>query len=141
MTNSILKLILLTNHFLLFFNALNKTIDKHAPLKPISKGKIKQLSKPWITKAKRCSIKIKYALFYSGDKNKYKLYRNKLTELIRLSKKAYYQEYFTTNLANQKKTWEGINKLINRKTKVRRPIASLKCPVSEKVSCDSLEIS
>ena len=86
-------------------------------------------------------IKIKNSLFYSGDKSKYKLYRNKRTELIRLSKKAYYQEYFTTNLANQKRTWEGINKLINRRRKARRPIAALKCPISEKVASNPSEIS
>ena len=64
-----------------------------------------------------------------------------MTGLIRLSKKAYYQEYFTTNLAKQKKTWEGINKLINRKRKIGRPIAALKCPVSERVSRNPSEIS
>lgn len=32
------------------YNKLNKLINKHAPLKPLSKRKFKQLSKPWITK-------------------------------------------------------------------------------------------
>ena len=32
---------------------------KHAPLKIVSRGEIKQLVKPWITKGMRTSIKIK----------------------------------------------------------------------------------
>ena len=127
--------------FSFLFNKLNKTINKHAPLKPISKRKVKQLSKPWITKGIRCSIKIKNSLFYSGDKDKYKLYRNKLLLLTRLSKKAYYHDYFTTNFANQKKTWEGINKLINHKKKNGTMITALKCPISKKVSQRSSDIS
>ena len=48
----------------------------------MSKRKIKQSAKPWITKAIRRSIKIKNKLFYSGNKDKYKLYRNKIANLI-----------------------------------------------------------
>ena len=71
--------------------------------------KAKQRTKPWITKGLIKSIKIKNKLFYSGDKDKYKLYRNKILLLTRLSKKLYYHNYFETNLHNMKKTWEGIN--------------------------------
>ena len=41
------------------YNKLNKLINKHAPLKPLSKRKFKQLSKPWITKGILKSIKIR----------------------------------------------------------------------------------
>ena len=53
--------------FSLFYNELNKLVNKHAPLKSVSKRKAKQLSKPWITRGLRKSIKIKNDLFYSGD--------------------------------------------------------------------------
>ena len=43
------------------------------------------------------------------------LYRNKITNLIRMSKKRYYQDYFENNITNMKKTLEAINNLINRK--------------------------
>ena len=33
-----------------FFNSLNKIINKHAPLRPLSKHKAKQFSKPWISR-------------------------------------------------------------------------------------------
>ena len=32
------------------YNKLNKLVNKHAPLKPLSKRKFKQSLKPWITK-------------------------------------------------------------------------------------------
>ena len=127
--------------FSFFFKKLNKITNKHAPLKPISRRKVKQQSKPWITKGIRRSIKIKNSLFYHGNRKTYKLYRNKLLELTRISKRKYYQEYFTTNFANHKKTWEGINKLINRKKRYTKSIASLKCPGSLRTTTDPSKIS
>ena len=110
-----------------FYDKVNKLVNKHAPVKPISKRMIKRSSKPWITKGIRRSIIIKNKLFYSGDKENYKIYRNKITKLTRISKKTYYHEYFNNNLKNMKKTWEGINNLINRKKK-HKMITKLKCP-------------
>ena len=52
------------------YNKLNKLVNKHAPLKPLSKRKFKQSLKPWITKGLLKSIKIKNALFASGDIDK-----------------------------------------------------------------------
>ena len=49
--------------FSLFYNKINNLLNKRAPLKPISRRKIKQLSKPWITKGIRKSIKIKNSLY------------------------------------------------------------------------------
>ena len=57
--------------FATFYDKLNKLSNKHAPLKKMSKCKIKQSVKLWITKAIRRSIKIKNKLFYSGNKDKY----------------------------------------------------------------------
>ena len=97
-------------------------------MKLVSKRKSKQLLKPWITRGLRKSIKTKNVLHHSGDINMYKYYRNKITILICLSKKAYYTKYFEDNLFNMKKTWEGVNDLINRKRKNSKHITSLKCP-------------
>ena len=60
------------------YNKLNKLVNKHAALEPLSKHEFKQSSKPWITKGLLKCIKIKNALFASGDIDKYKLYRNKI---------------------------------------------------------------
>ena len=102
-------------------------INKHAPLRSLSKRKIKRLSKPWITKGIRKSIRIKNELFFSGDRDKYKFYRNKILHLSRISKRTFYHNYFTQNVCNMKKTWEGINALISHK-KSNKVISRIKRP-------------
>ena len=92
----------------------------HAPLKSVSKHKAKQLSEPWISKGLLKSIKMKNKLFYSGNTDRYKLYRNKILTLIHISKKRYYTTLFSDNFNNMKKTCKGINNLI-----VKRKIESL----------------
>ena len=62
----------------------------------------------------------------AGDTKRYKQYRNSLTKLLRISKKDYFQSYFEQNLTNMKKTWDGINSLINNKQKNRKQISALK---------------
>ena len=91
--------------FSMFYNKLHKLINKHAPLVPVSKRKAKLYCKPWITKGIRKSITIKNSLFYSGNSEKYKYYRNKILTLTRISKKVYYHKYFEDNFSNIKKTW------------------------------------
>jgi hypothetical protein len=92
----------------------------------MSNRKAKQLSKPWITKGIKASISIKNKLYATGDNERYTRYRNKICSLIRLSKKTYYQEYFTHNITNMKKTWEGIHEILHRRRKVFKTINSLK---------------
>ena len=124
-----------------FYNKLKKLINKYAPFKILSKRKAKQFSKPWITKGLRKCIKIKNRLFYSGDILKYiKLYRNRIVSLSRLSKRLYYEAYFTTNLKNIKKTWEGINELLDRQRNTRQ-VSALQRPNNFGVTQDSAEIS
>ena len=101
--------------FSTFYNKLNRIVNKHAPIKTISKRKVKQL-KPWITKGVGASIKKKNELFFSDDKSKYKIYRNKILTLSRLSKKLYYHDYFMTiNLKWYKEDLGRYFMLINRK--------------------------
>ena len=72
------------------YNKLNKLVGKHAPLKAILRRKAKQLAKLWITRGLRKSIKIKNALFRAGNTVNYKLYKNNISSLARLSKKLHY---------------------------------------------------
>ena len=104
-----------------FYNKLNKIVNKHAPFKTMSKRRKTKLSKPWITKGIRTSIKIKNRLYMSGDHAQYKHYRNTISKLTRISKKQCYSQFFTNNLKNMQKTWEGINTLLNRKKKINCP--------------------
>ena len=83
-----------------FYKKLNSLTNKFAPLKLISSRKRKQFLKPWITSGIRTSIKTKNKLFFSGNYNKYKLYRNKLSSLIRMSKKSHFSsiQYYVKKL-------------------------------------------
>ena len=95
-------------------------------MKTLSKRRGKILSKPWITKGIRTSIRIKNNLFFNADWEHYKLYRNKITSLTRQSKKNYYERYFEENINNSKETWRGINDIISRKAKSdKKPIHRL----------------
>ena len=58
-----------------------------------------------------------------------------------MSKKKYYRNFFLNNMINAKKTWDGINKLINRKTNKNKMTKTLKCPSSNIVSSDPDEIA
>ena len=86
-----------------FNKKLNKIVNKHAPLKKCSNRTKKRLLKLWITKGIRQSIKIKNKLFVSGDRDRYKLYRNRILNITRLSNKLYFHSFFNDNIKNIKK--------------------------------------
>ena len=48
---------------------------------------------------------------------KYQFYRNKISNLLRISKQQYYQNYFLENNKNIKNIWSGIKELITLKPK------------------------
>ena len=105
-----------------FYSAINTTIDKHAPLKKLSKKEAKFQSKPWISQGIRKSIKTKNKLFNCYIRNKsqvnhsrYKIFRNKLKHILNVSKKLYYNDYFSYHVNNVKATWRGIKQLISIK--------------------------
>ena len=85
-----------------FYKNINRLKNKHAPLKDVSKRRLKLLTKPWLTKEIRRSIRVKNNLFFNSNWNKYKPYRNKLTALIRLSKQKYYENFLNSNIKNMR---------------------------------------
>ena len=92
----------------------------HAPYTKLSKRKIKQNAKPWITYGIRKSVRKKnkyYGLFMKRNDTsiflKYKHYRNKINHLIKLSKKNHYLNYFNRFKSNMKRTWQGIKCIMN----------------------------
>ena len=126
--------------FNVFYNKLNRLVDKHAPFKTVSRRKSKQMAKPWITKGLLTSIRKKNKLYHDGLWDEYKLYRNKLSLLTRLSKRNYYNSFFELNLNNMKATWEGINNLISTSKKKVNQISIIKKPDGS-LSTDPSEIS
>ena len=95
-------------------------------MKTLSNRKAKQVSKPWITSGIRAAIKVKNKLYAFGDEVRYKQYRNKIYSLIRLSKRKYYDTFFENNMANIKKTRQGINELLHRRKQNLKVISALK---------------
>ena len=76
----------------------NSLLDKHAPMKQITKKEIKTKSKPWITKGILTSINKKYKIrsksLKAKDQNRkealnqeYKMYKNILTNITKKAKK------------------------------------------------------
>ena len=81
-----------------FIEIVNSVLDKHMPWKKMNKKDFKLETKPWITPGILLSIKRrdkllkKYISCPDGDKKnelhtQYKILRNKIVALIRLSKK------------------------------------------------------
>ena len=105
----------------LFQSQLLTIINKHAPLRQRTKQQRKQQLKPWISNGILKSISTKNSLYKKFIKTKdnfwfqrYKIYKNKLNHVIRLSKKLYHLSYFETYKNNSKKIWQGINDLLHK---------------------------
>ena len=48
---------------------------------------------------------------------KFKLHRNKINHLLKVSKKIYYNNYFYANMTDSKKVWKGIRQHVNLKSR------------------------
>ena len=46
-------------------------------------------------------------------KRLYNLLRNRINRDLKKSKKQYYEQYFTDNVNNIRKTWDGIKNIVN----------------------------
>ena len=112
--------------FDIFYDHVNETIDKHAPLRKITNREFKQKFKPWISIGILNSIKRKHKLFktYINCSNpsrkevlhhEYKSLRNQINILIEKSKKLI--NFFNESNKNLRKVWQGIKEIINIKTK------------------------
>ena len=84
---------------------------------------LRMKSKPWMTTALRVSTNIKNKLFkkYISTKSvyyhtKFKLYRNKINHLSKVSKNNY-NNYFHVNMSDSKKAWKRIRQLVNLKSR------------------------
>ena len=108
-----------------FFKRINAILDNHAPLRKVTKKKLRFRSKPWITLGLQKSISIKNSLFAKFIKSninqrnemhiKYKQYRNLVSTLLKRSKCLFFTKFFNDNLNNLKNTWKGIKNLISLK--------------------------
>ncbi|XP_077983288.1 uncharacterized protein LOC144438132 [Glandiceps talaboti] len=106
-----------------FTNTFLNICNTHAPLKNINKVKKGVKNKPWITAAIRKSIRKKHNLFKKVVRSKFeenilqkfKRYRNVLTNILRKAKKKYYSDLFNIHYNDMKETWRVVNDLLGKK--------------------------
>ena len=105
-----------------FHDKIIYLINKHAPMRDVTKKENKRIHKPWITSGILKSIKQKNKLLKKFLRTKdnfyycrYKFYRDKINHLIRSQKRKYYNKFFRDNLENSKKIWQQVNKITYRK--------------------------
>ena len=105
-----------------FHDKILYLINKHAPMRDATKKENKRIHKQWIIPGILKSIKQKNKLLKTFLRTKdnvyycrYKFYRDKINHLIRSEKRKYYNKFFRDNLDNNKKIWQQVNKIINKK--------------------------
>ena len=128
----------------------NSLLDKHAPMKQITKKEIKTKSKPCITKGILTSINKKYKICIKSlkakDQNRkealnqeYKIYKNILTNITKKSRENYYKQYLKDNETNLINVWKGIKEITLIK-KINKPY--LNClKIGEKYSTDNTKMA
>ena len=98
---------------------ITSSIRTALPVKSITRSKMDQ--KAWLTKGLSMSIKRKNKLYQKyvknptiENKNKYAIYRNKLTQLIRKSKTNHYSDLIQASKGDSKKSWKVINSVLHK---------------------------
>ena len=111
--------------FLKFTSAITDVLNKHAPLRKLSRKETKLKLKPWITAGIRNSMKTRDKMFKNLCKcsfsnkplhDKYKKYRNYLTRLKEKSKRNHFWGLLSNAKGDSKKVWQVIND-VRKKTK------------------------
>ena len=131
--------------FDIFFDKISSLVDQHAPMKKLTKRQLKCTNKPWLTRGIKKSIyhrdKLKNLIYKTNDpelkthyEQQYKIHRNHIVNIIRISKNQYYRQYFTNNLHNSKMTWKGINEII--KSNINKKDSSISLNINNTVVSD-----
>jgi hypothetical protein len=101
----------------------SKILELYNDSFPFRKIKIGYKTKyPWLSNGLKSSIRRKNKLYYifkkyhtTENEKRYKLYRNKLTQLIRNAKRDHYNLLLNENQSNVKQKWYIIKEIINKK--------------------------
>ena len=113
-----------THSYEMFNKKINEVLDIHVPLRKITKKELHLQSKPWMTPDIAKSIKRRDLLLRkyinTNDTNRKDIFAPnilyQMDAIIRKSKKLHYQKYFTENVKDIRKTWSGIENIINFRT-------------------------
>uniref|UniRef100_A0A8C7YP82 Reverse transcriptase domain-containing protein n=1 Tax=Oryzias sinensis TaxID=183150 RepID=A0A8C7YP82_9TELE len=106
-----------------FLKKFESLFDKNCPIKAF-RIKTNYSQCPWVTKGLQNACKKKNCLYKEFLKqrtkeaeNRYKKYRNKLTNIIRRCKKEYYDKLLDKNKSNVKNIWSILNAVIRKGAK------------------------
>ena len=91
---------------------------------PVKEIRVKQkLKHPWVSPALQISIKFKNKLYLryrkqpiARNETRDKNYKNKLTHLLRIAERQYYQGILEENKHNLRKSWRILKDIINKNT-------------------------
>ena len=105
-----------------FIETFSKLYNLHCPVKKAhAKGIYK---KPWITNGFKNACRKKNGLYRSflrerthTSEYRYKTYTNKLTSILRLAEKAYYNKMLLEKRGNIKETWAILNTVLGKQRK------------------------
>ena len=104
-----------------FLSIILELYNKHCPLRKTPNKLIKRQEKPWITKGIENACKKKNMLYKIFLKQRteeaearYKTYKNKLINIIRLNKKSHYHRQLEHHKGNIKATWNTLNNIIKK---------------------------
>ena len=105
--------------FSTFMEVIKITINRHAPLRKLTRRQKRLNKKPWITNGILISIKKKQKLYRthflsSNPINRiiYEKYSNMLTRVKAASKKLYFHDAIHKSKNSPQKTWEVLNELL-----------------------------
>ena len=112
----------------LFEKQLSHLLDTHLPIISKKFNRHRHKYQPWITKGILISLKQKEKLYihmvkaknspsFSVKEHKYKKYNSVYNKCIKAAKNIHWKTTFETTKHDMKKTWENINKLMNRNSK------------------------
>ena len=119
------------NSYDIFINEYTKIFEACFPMERIKCKSLQNCNSPWITKGLLKSISKKNRLYKQlinfpnkQRESRYKIYKNKLTHVIRNAKQTYYENRFEIAKNYMKLTWRLVNEVINKqKTKQSLPSA------------------
>ena len=129
----------------------NSVLDRHAPMRPMSRKEKRLTDKPWITKGILTSIKTKYRFYKryfksrndhtdNSEREFYKKIFQQINDIKNLAKRTYYEKLLKTNYKDTSKTWSIIRKIVDHKNSYNKsnlpPVISVE---NEILRTDSLK--
>lgn len=125
-----------------FHNSFQDAFERSFPYRSIKLGYKNR--KSWLTHALKVSIKHKNRLYFMSKKyptlensENYKQYKKILNKLLKETEKQHYDNLFSANKKNIKKSWSVIKEIINKKSSNSQPD---KLEVNNQTTSDTKQI-